>query len=189
MFKLNNLPWNCSNYSCLKFALREQTCHFLPVWLSIHTHMQHYLFQYHLTQTSFIIPQFTPILWYLLVSLPNGFPYISSNCLLIYLVSGVKFIVFNPCNTFFPLLAFSGSVLYWMQLNSASSSWRSFIFYFCSSITPIYCVSTLTFCKGGTYSQPADTADAGADEDVAVVLEHFFSHVIPPLLMNNAKSR
>jgi hypothetical protein len=37
-------------------------------------------------------------------------------------------------------------------------------------------------------SQSADTADADADEDVDVVLESMFFHVLPPLLMNNAKS-
>jgi hypothetical protein len=41
-------------------------------------------------------------------------------------------------------------------------------------------------------SQSADTADADADadadEDVDVVLIHFVFHVLPPLLMNNAKS-
>ncbi len=42
---------------------------------------------------------------------------------------------------------------------------------FCSLITPTFCVSTLTFCKGGAISQSADTADADADEDVADVLE------------------
>jgi hypothetical protein len=34
-----------------------------------------------------------------------------------------------------------------------------------------YCVLTLTFCNGGAMSQSADTADADADEDVAVVLQ------------------
>jgi hypothetical protein len=44
---------------------------------------------------------------------------------------------------------------------------------FCSSIIPTYCVSTLTFCKGGAMSQSAHTADADADadEDVDIVLE------------------
>jgi hypothetical protein len=53
-----------------------------------------------------------------------------------------------------------------------------------------YPVSTLTFCKGGAMSQSADTADADADadEDVDVVLESLFFHVLPPLLMKNAKS-
>jgi hypothetical protein len=37
-------------------------------------------------------------------------------------------------------------------------------------------------------SQSADTADADDDEDVDVVLDQFVFHVLPPLLMNNAKS-
>ncbi len=37
-------------------------------------------------------------------------------------------------------------------------------------------------------SQSADTADADADKDVDVVLESIVFHVLPPLLMNNAKS-
>ena len=39
-------------------------------------------------------------------------------------------------------------------------------------------------------SQSADTADADADadEDVDVVLESICFYVLPPLLMNNAKS-
>jgi hypothetical protein len=37
-------------------------------------------------------------------------------------------------------------------------------------------------------SQSADTADADADEDVAVVLELLCFVCPPPMLMNNAKS-
>ncbi len=59
----------------------------------------------------------------------------------------------------------------WTWLNSASSFWSCLICCFCSSIIPAYCVSTLTFCKGGAMSQSADTADADADEDVDVVLD------------------
>jgi hypothetical protein len=33
----------------------------------------------------------------------------------------------------------------------------------------------------------ADTTDADADEDVDVVLESIVFHLLPPLLMNNAK--
>ncbi len=100
----------------------------------------------------------------------------------------VILIFFDVLKTFFPLLAFPGNVLYWTQLNSASSSLSSFICCFCSSIIPTSYVSTLTFCKGGAMSQFADTADADADEDVDVVLESICFHVLPPLLMNNAKS-
>ncbi len=82
----------------------------------------------------------------------------------------VILIFFDVLKTFFPLLAFPGNVLYWTQLNSASSSWSSLIYCFCSSIIPTYCVSTLTFCKGGAMSQCADTADADDDEDVDIVL-------------------
>ncbi len=83
----------------------------------------------------------------------------------------VILIFFDVLKTFFPLLAFPGNVLYWTRLNSASSSWSSLICYFCSWIIPAYCVSTLTFHKGGAMSQSADTADADADGDVDVVLE------------------
>ncbi len=83
----------------------------------------------------------------------------------------VILIFFDVLKTFSPLLAFSGNVLHQTRLNSASSSWSSLTCCFCSSIIPTYCVSTLTFCKGGAMSQSADTADADADEDVDVVLE------------------
>jgi hypothetical protein len=82
---------------------------------------------------------------------------------------------FDDLKTFLPLLAFAGNVLFQTQLNSASSSLSSLICCFCSSIIPKYCVSILTFCKGGAMSQSADTvdadADADADEDVHFVVK------------------
>jgi hypothetical protein len=83
----------------------------------------------------------------------------------------VILIFFDVLKIFFPLLAFPDNVLYQTQFNSASSSRSSLICCFCSSIIPTYCVSTLTFRKGGAMSQSADTANADADEDVDVVLE------------------
>ncbi len=83
----------------------------------------------------------------------------------------VILIFFDVLKKFFPLLAFPGNVLYWIRLNSASSSWSSLICCFCSSFIPTYCVSILTFHKGGAMSQSADTTDADADEDIDAVLE------------------
>ena len=83
----------------------------------------------------------------------------------------VILVLFDVLKTFFPLLAFPGNVLYQTRLNSASFSLSSLICCFCSSIIPTYCVSTLTFCKGGAMFQSANTADADADQDVDVVLE------------------
>ncbi len=83
----------------------------------------------------------------------------------------VMLIFFDVLKTFFPLLAFAGNVQYWTQLNPASSSLSSLICCFCSSIILTYCVSTLTFRKGGAKSQSADTTDADADEGGDVVLE------------------
>ncbi len=85
---------------------------------------------------------------------------------------GVILTFFDDLKTFLTLLAIAGNVLYQTQLNSASSSWSSLIYCFCSSFIPTYCVSTLTFRKDGAMSQSADTADADADadEDVDVVL-------------------
>ncbi len=82
-----------------------------------------------------------------------------------------------------PCFAFAGNVLYWTQLNSASSTWSCLICCFCSLIISTYCVSTLTFCKGGAMSQSADTADADADEDVDVVLESL-SYSCPPTIFD-----
>ncbi len=88
------------------------------------------------------------------------------------------FVKYSP-----PPLVFAGNILYWTQLNSASCSWRCLIFCCCSSITPIYCVSTLIFCKGGVHSQSADTADADVDDNIAIVLESFgFS--CPPAIVD-----
>jgi hypothetical protein len=49
---------------------------------------------------------------------------------------------------------------------------------------PKYCVSILTFCKGGAMSQSADTADADADadEDVDVVLDSLCSSCPPTIV-------
>ncbi len=44
-------------------------------------------------------------------------------------------------------------------------------------------MSTLTFCKGGAHPQSTDTADADADEDVAVVLE-LFHFSCPPTIVD-----
>ncbi len=99
----------------------------------------------------------------------------------------VRLIFFNVLKTFFPLLEFPGYVLYWTQLNSASSSLSSLICCFCSSIIPTYCVSTLTFHKGGAMSQSADTADADADEDVDVVLESICFSCPPTIVDEQCK--
>jgi hypothetical protein len=88
-----------------------------------------------------------------------------------------------------PLLAFAGNVLYPMQLKLASSSLRCLIFCFCSSITPIYCVSTLTFCKRGIQSQSADTLMPVLMTMWLLCCYRFIFHVLPPFLMNNARSR
>jgi hypothetical protein len=69
-------------------------------------------------------------------------------------------------------------------------NYQVFIFCcFCSSITPAYCVSTLTFCKGGATSQSADTADAeaDADEDVDVVLESLCFSCTPTIVDEQSK--
>jgi hypothetical protein len=78
--------------------------------------------------------------------------------------------------------------LYWTHLNSASSSWSCLICCFCSSIIPTYCVSTLTFHKGGAMSQSADTANADADEDVAVVLKSLCFSCPPTIVDKQCKN-
>ncbi len=100
---------------------------------------------------------------------------------------GVILTFFDDLETFFPLLAFAGNVLYRTQLNSASSSWSCLICCFCSPIIPTYCVSTLTFCIGGAMSQFADTADADADEDVNVVLESICFSCPPTIVDEQCK--
>ncbi len=100
----------------------------------------------------------------------------------------VIFIFIDVLKTFFPLLAFPDNVLYRTRLNSASSSsLSSLICCFCSSIIPTYCVSTLTFHKGGAISQSADTADADADEDVDVVLESICFFCPPTIVDEQCK--
>ncbi len=49
---------------------------------------------------------------------------------------GVILTFFDDLKIFSPLLAFAGNVLYWTQLNLASSSWSCLICCFCSSIIP-----------------------------------------------------
>ncbi len=46
---------------------------------------------------------------------------------------------------------------------------------------------TLTFCKGGAMSQSPDTADANADEDVAVVLESLCFSCPPTIVDEQCK--
>ncbi len=127
----------------------------------------------------------------------------------------VILILFGVLKTLFPLLAFPGNVLCLTQLNSASLNvanrkkfekllilnkaqenlWRIYapvavillICFFCSAIIPTYCVSTLTFCKGGAMSQSADTADADADENVDVVLESICFSCPPTIVDEQCK--
>ncbi len=99
----------------------------------------------------------------------------------------VILIFFDVFKTFFPLLAIAGNVLYRTRLNSASSSLSSLICCFCSSIIPTYCVSTLTFHRGGVLSQSADTADADADADVYVVLESICFSCPPTIIDEQCK--
>ncbi len=99
----------------------------------------------------------------------------------------VILILFDVLKTFFPLLAFPGNVLYPTRLNSASTSLKSLICCFCSSIIPTYCVSTLTFHKGGAMSQSTNTADADADEDVYVVLESLCFSCPPTIVDEQCK--
>ncbi len=96
-------------------------------------------------------------------------------------------IFFDVLKTFFPLLAFPGNVLYWTRLKSDSSSWSCLICCFCSSIIPTYCVSTLTFHKGGAMYQSADTADADANEDADVVLESICFSCPPTIVDEQCK--
>ncbi len=100
---------------------------------------------------------------------------------------GVILTFFDDLKTIYPLLAFAGNVLYWTQLNSASSSWSYLICCFCFSIIPTYCESTLTYCKGGAMAQSADTADANADEDVDNVLESLCFSWPPPIVDEQCK--
>ncbi len=100
---------------------------------------------------------------------------------------GVILTFFDGIKTFLPLLAFAGNVPYWTWLNSASSSWSCLICCFCSSIIPTYCVSTLTFCKGGAMSQSVDTADADSDEDVDVVLDSLCFSCPPTIIDEQCK--
>ncbi len=99
----------------------------------------------------------------------------------------VILIFFDVLKTFFPLLAFPGNVLYRTRLNSASSSRSCLFCCFCSSIIPTYCVSTLTFHKGGATFQSSDTDDADADEDVDVVLESLCFSCPPTIVDEQCK--
>jgi hypothetical protein len=51
----------------------------------------------------------------------------------------------------------------------------------------MYCVSTLTFCKGGAMSQSADSTDADANEDVDVVLESICFSCPPTIVDKQCK--
>ncbi len=59
----------------------------------------------------------------------------------------------------------------------------------CSSFIPTYCVSTLTFCKGGAMSQSASTADADADadKDLDVVLDSLCFACPPTIVIEQCK--
>ena len=78
---------------------------------------------------------------------------------------GVILTFFDDLKTFLTLLT--------IELSQFFLKLPNFLFFF--SFIPIYCVSTLIFCKGGAISQSADTADADADadddKDVDVVLD------------------
>jgi hypothetical protein len=102
---------------------------------------------------------------------------------------GVILTFSEDLKTFLPLLAFAGNVLHQKRLNSPSSSRNCLICYFCSAIIPTYCVSTLTFHKGGAMSQSADTADvdADADEDVDVVLDSLCFSCPPTIVDGQCK--
>jgi hypothetical protein len=101
---------------------------------------------------------------------------------------GVILTFFDELKTFLPLFAIASNVQDQIQLISASSFQSCPICCFCSSIIPMYCLSTLTFCKGGAMSQSADIADTNADADevVDVVLDSLcFS--CPPIIVDDQR--
>ncbi len=173
----------------------SRTCHlWLLVWLppSMTFHPQPEVMQPFLVSSDtnfFYHPSTYSNSLKALVSWPNGFSYISSNCLLIYVVYGVILTFFDDLKTFLTQLAIACNVLYQTQLNSASSSWSCLICCFCFSFIPTYCVSTLTFRKGGAMSQSANTADADADadEDVDVVLDSLCFLCPPTIVIKQCK--
>ncbi len=115
------------------------------------------------------------------VSRQNSFSYISSNCLLIYVVYwGRTHLLWWPQNIPYPACN-CGNVLYQTQLTEASSSWSCLICCFCSSFIPTYCVSAT--------SQSVDTADADADayNDVDVVLDSLCFLCPPTIVIEQCK--
>ncbi len=126
--------------------------HCPPVWLSIHSQRKCNLFSiiWHklLLSSLHLLQHFGCILF------PGQMVSLTLKATACWFMSSVRVILtfFDDLKTFLPLLAFPGNVLYQTQLNSASSSWSCLICCFWSSIIPKYCVSTLTFCKGGAMS-------------------------------------
>ncbi len=100
----------------------------------------------------------------------------------------VILIFLDVLKTFFPLLAFPGNVLYWTQLNSASSSLSCLICCFCSSIIPTYCVSTLTFLQRWCNIPICRHRWCWCWWRCRCCVGISVFHVFPPLLMNNVKS-
>ncbi len=157
MFILENLPWNCSNNSCSKFARNAQKILFVnPNIIDS---------QYDFPSTPTGMATFCSIIWHkLFLSSPYLLHFVgrilfdgqmasrkydATACWLIWSVA-VKLFLFDVRTTFLPPLAFAGNVLYLTRLNSASCSWRSLIFWCCSSITPAFDESNWTFLNGDT---------------------------------------
>ncbi len=97
---------------------------------------------------------------------------------------------------FFNVLKHSFPCLHLLAMFHIGHNWTqpvlseaAFFCWFCSSNIPTYCLSTLTFCKGGAIIQSADTADANADtdEDVDVVLESFCFSCPPTIVDEQCK--
>ncbi len=96
-----------------EFVVNDSKYHWFPVWPLIHPNRNSNLTQNHLTKTISFLPPLAPFFWQHLVNWPNGFMWIRSNCLLIYLVC--------CCHTY--LLWCSNHIL-----SPACVCWQHFIF-------------------------------------------------------------
>ncbi len=165
MFTLENLPWNCSNNSCLKFARNAQNLPFVNLYII------DYLYDFPSTSTG--MTTFRSIVWHklflssihllhfvgkiLFKDQMASHKYEAMACWLIWFVA-VKLTLFKVWTTFLPLLALAGNVLYLTRLNSARCSWRCLIFCCCFSITPTFDGSKWTLLNGAPakYEDPLD---------------------------------
>ncbi len=174
MFILENLPWNCSNNSCLKFARNAQKyCLWIPISLTpsltFHQHRQVWQpFLVSFDTNYFYLPSIYSILSIESCLMAKWLPVNTTLLLDEYsglLLSSLPFSKFEQ--HFFPCLHLL-ALFYLTQLNSASCSWRCLIFCCCSSITPAFDGSNWTLLNGA----PAKCEDP-LDDDVCMDVSEY----------------